>query len=176
MKTLASVEDLAETPAFERILNRVAGEHGADVAQVLIENGEATDEEIANEIDVRLNLVRKILYDLYDNQVVDYRRTRDEETGWYIYYWHMEPDRALELMDENKQTLLNKLRNRLEHEKSTMFFKCENDHPRIEFDEAVETGFECPKCGEDLEEFDNSGIINALERQIETLEQDLMGS
>lgn len=173
---MVSAEELEKTPAFERILNRVAGEHGAEVAQVLIENGEATDEDIANEIDVRLNLVRKILYDLYDNQVVDYRRTRDEETGWYIYYWHMEPERALELMDENKQTLLNKLKNRLEHEESTMFFKCENDHPRVEFDEAVESGFECQKCGEPLKEFDNKGIIDALNRQIESLEQELMGS
>lgn len=173
---MASSDDLAKSPAFERILNRVAGEHGSEVAEVLLEKNEATDEEIANELDVRLNLVRKILYDLYDNQVVDYRRTRDEESGWYIYYWHVEPDRALELLNENKRTLLEKLKNRLEHEESTMFFTCCDDCPRIEFDEAVEHGFECPKCGEKMEEFDNSGIVNALKGQIETLEQELMGS
>lgn len=173
---MASTEELAESPAFERILNRVAGEHGSDVAEILLEEGEATDEEIANEIGVRLNLVRKILYDLYDNQVVDYRRSRDEETGWYVYYWHVEPARALELMDENKRTLLNKLKERLEHERSTLFFTCGEDCPRLEFDEAVEYGFECPNCGGEMEEFDNSGIINALERRIETLEQDLVGS
>lgn len=173
---MASVEELAETPAFERILNRIAGEHGSSVARVLIEEGETTDEEIANKLDVRLNLVRKILYDLYDNQVVDYRRTRDEDTGWYVYYWHIEPSRALELMDKNKRTLLNKLEERLEHEKNTLFFTCGNDCPRIEFDEAVEQNFECPECGEKMEEFDNSGIINALERQIETLKQEMPGS
>lgn len=173
---MASIEELTETPAFERILNRVAGDHGAEVAQILIEEEEATDEEIANEIEIRLNLVRKILYDLYENEVVDYKRTRDEDTGWYIYYWHMEPDKALELLNENKETLLKKLRERLDHEKSTMFFKCENDHPRVEFDEAVDTGFECPDCEEKLEEFDNSGIVDSLERQIETLNQQLTGT
>lgn len=173
---MASSEELANSPAFERILNRVAGEHGSEVAEVLLEKGEATDEEIANEIEIRLNLVRKILYDLYDNQVVEYRRTRDEETGWYVYYWHVEPEKALDLMDENKRKLLNKLKDRLEHERSTLFFTCGNDCPRVEFDEAVEQGFECPSCGEKMGEFDNSGIINALERQIEALEQELMGS
>lgn len=173
---MASTDDLAKTPAFERILNRVAGEHGSDVAKVLIEKNEATDEEIANELDVRLNLVRKILYDLYDNQVVDYRRTRDDESGWYIYYWHVEPDRALELLNDNKRTLLQKLKERLKHEQSTMFFTCCDECPRIEFDEAIDHGFECPRCGEKMEEFDNAGIINALKRQIETLEQELMGS
>ena len=173
---MASIDELTETPAFERILNRVAGDHGAEVAQILIEEEEATDEEIANEIEIRLNLVRKILYDLYENEVVDYKRTRDEDTGWYIYYWHMEPDKALELLNENNETLLKKLRDRLDHEKSTMFFKCENNHPRVEFDEAVDTGFECPDCEEKLEEFDNSGIVDSLERQIETLNQQLTGT
>jgi len=173
---MVSSDELAKTPAFKRILNRVAGEHGADVAEILLEEGEATDEEIANKMDIRLNLVRKILYDLYENQVVDYRRTRDEETGWYVYYWHVEPDRALELLDENKKTLLEKLKSRLEHEESTLFFTCCNDCPRVEFDEAVDHGFDCPKCGEKMEEFDNTGIINALERQIETLERELRGN
>lgn len=173
---MASVEELAKSPAFERILNRVAGEHGSGVAKVLLEEGEATDEEIANKLDIRLNLVRKILYDLYDNQVVDYRRTRDEETGWYIYYWHIEPSEALELLNENKRTLLQKLRERLEHERNTMFFTCGNSCPRIEFDEAVEQDFRCPNCGEKMENFDNEGIINALKRQIEALEQEIAGN
>lgn len=173
---MASTDELANTPAFERILNRVAGDHGADVVQVLLEEGESTDEEIANETGIRLNLVRKILYDLYDNRVLDYRRSRDEDTGWYVYYWHVEPTEALELVDENKRKLLNKLRDRLEHERSTMFFECDNDCPRVEFGEAVDNDFECPKCGEKMEEFDNSGIINALERQIETLEQEVSES
>lgn len=170
------VEELAKSPAFEKILNRVAGEHGSEVANVILEEEEATDEEIANEIGIRLNLVRKILYDLYDNQVVDYRRTRDEETGWYVYYWHIEAERALELLEENKRTLLQKLQERLQHEQETMFFTCGNDCPRIEFDEAVENDFKCPRCGDEMEEFDNSGIVNALQRQIETIKQDLVGN
>lgn len=173
---MASTDDLANTPAFERILNRVAGEHGSDVVQVLLEEGESTDEEIANETGIRLNLVRKILYDLYDNRVLDYRRSRDEDTGWYVYYWHVEPSEALELVNDNKRKLLNKLKERLEHERSTMFFECENDCPRVEFSEAVENDFHCPKCGEQMEEFDNEGIINALQRQIETLEQEVSES
>lgn len=173
---MVAVSELADSPAFERILNRVAGEHGPEVAEILFKRDEATDEEIANETGIRLNLVRKILYDLYDNRVVDYRRDRDDSTGWYTYHWHVEPNRALELLDENKRTLLRKLKERLRHEKETMFFTCDEDCPRLEFDEAVEQNFRCPKCGGELHEFDNSGIINALERQIETLEQELMGS
>lgn len=168
--------ELAQTPAFKKVLSRIAGEHGAEIAEVLANDGEATDEEIANETDIRLNLVRKILYDLYDNRVVSYRRSRDDETGWYVYYWRIEPDRALELLNENERTLLRKLQERLVHEKNTMFFSCENDCPRVEFDEAAGTDFKCPRCGKKLESFDNSGIINALERRIEALEREFAGS
>lgn len=173
---MALIKELARTSEFGRILNRVAGEHGSEVVEVLLGEEESTDEEIADQTGIRLNLVRKILYDLYDNRVVDYRRTRDDETGWYTYRWHVEPDRALELMEKNKRILLEKFKERLEHERETMFFSCGNDCPRVEFDEAMELGFECPQCGEKMVEFDNSGIINALERQIETLQQELTGS
>ncbi len=173
---MASVEELAQAPEFERILNRVAGEHGGKVVEVILEEDEPTDEEIANETGIRLNLVRKILYDLYDNRVVDYKRTRDDSTGWYSYHWHVEADQALELFDENKRILLRKLKERLEHERETMFYVCDNDCPRVNFDEAVENDFNCPSCGERMHEFDNSGIINAIERQVETIQQELVGS
>lgn len=173
---MATVDELAKSPEFEKILTRVAGEHGSEVVEVLLEEEESTDEEIANETGIRLNLVRKILYDLYDNRVVDYRRTRDDSTGWYSYHWHVEPERALEILDEDKETLLEKLKDRLEHERNTLFFTCGNQCPRIDFDEAMETNFQCPDCGERMEEFDNSGIIKSLEKQIEALEQEITGN
>lgn len=173
---MASAKELAQTPEFQKILDRVAGEHGSEVVDIIIREEEVTDEEIAQETGIRLNLVRKILYDLYEDRVVDYRRTRDSESGWYVYYWHIEPDQALELLEENKRILLRKLKERLEHERETMFFTCGNDCPRVEFDDAVEQDFECPHCGEKMSEFDNSDIIKALERQIETLQQELVGS
>lgn len=173
---MATVDELTKTPEFEKILNRVAGDHGSEVIEVVLDKEETTDEEIANETGIRLNLVRKILYDLYDNRVVDYRRTRDDSTGWYSYHWHVEPEQALELISENKRALLDKLKDRLEHEKSTLFFTCGNDCPRLQFDEALEKNFECPSCGEEMTEFDNSGIIKSLEKQIEMLEQENSGN
>ncbi|MBS3815333.1 MAG: transcription factor E [Hadesarchaea archaeon] len=170
-------KSLAQSPEFKKVLSRIAGEHGAEVAEVLASDGEATDEEIANETDIRLNLVRKILYDLYDHRIVSYKRSRDDETGWYVYHWRIEPEQALELLSENERTLLRKLQERLEHEKNTMFFTCSDDDcPRVEFDEAISNDFKCPQCGKKLKSFDNSGIINALERRIDSLKSDFPGS
>ncbi|MCS7131322.1 MAG: transcription factor, partial [Hadesarchaea archaeon] len=99
---------ILEDPIFKEILLRIAGENGYEVAAALAK-GEATDEELAKRTGIRINLVRRILYDLYENRVVSYRRIRDEDSGWYIYYWRMEPERALEFFTNNKRLLLQKL-------------------------------------------------------------------
>ncbi len=165
---------MRKSPILREILTRVSGEQGSEVARALVEEA-ATDEELAKKTGIRLNLVRRILYDLYDNRVVAYRRVRDEKTGWYIYYWHIEPDRAMELFASNERILLKKLRERLEYERNTMFFKCTSGCPKLSFEDAAENDFVCPRCGRKLRHFDNSGIMEALKQQIETLEHSIPG-
>ena len=98
----------SDDPVLREILTRVAGERGYEVAKVLVDE-EVTDDEVAKRMGMRVNLVRKILYDLYENRVVSYRRVRDENSGWYVYYWRIEPERAREYFDNNKRLLLQKL-------------------------------------------------------------------
>jgi transcription initiation factor TFIIE subunit alpha len=168
-------EKFQEDPVFKEILIRIAGEHGYEVASELV-GKEMTDDELAKKTGMRVNLVRKILYDLYDNRVVGYRRIRDENSGWYIYYWRIEPDRALEFYEGNKRLLLQKLQERLEQERSPMFFTCSDGCVKMPFDEAAEVDFKCPKCQKQLKPFENSDIVTALERQIESLKEHLAGS
>ncbi len=164
-----------EDPILREILTRIAGEHGHEVAKVLVK-GEVTDDEVAKLTDMRVNLVRKILYDLYDNRVVSYRRVRDEQSGWYVYYWRIEPERAREYFNNNKRLLMQKLEGRLETERNAMLFSCQNDCPKSPFELAAENDFKCKHCGGKLERYDNSGVITALERQIESLRQHIVGS
>ena len=167
--------EFPDDPALIELLNQVAGEHGCEVVKIIF-GEELTDEEIARRTGIRLNLVRRILYDLYDNRVVSYRRTRDESSGWYIYYWKMEPERALDYISTNKRLLLQRLEERLELERGTMFFSCNNDGcQKLAFDLAVENDFKCPKCGGKLEVYDNSGTITSLERRVQSLRQQLVG-
>jgi transcription initiation factor TFIIE subunit alpha len=164
-----------QDPALKEILLRIAGEPGCEIADALV-GKELTDEQLAKKTGIRLNLVRKILYNLYDSRIVDYRRVRDESSGWYIYYWRIEPERALEFSDQNKRLLLRKLEERLELERSTMYFSCSSLCPKVSFDLAAENDFKCPRCGKKLKPFDNTGVITALERQVESLRQHLAGS
>jgi len=42
-------------------------------------NGKTREEEIAEELGIKLNLVRKVLYKLYDAGVATYKRSKDPE-------------------------------------------------------------------------------------------------
>lgn len=165
----------SEDPVLREILTRIAGERGYEVAKVLV-GEETTDDEVAKRMGMRVNLVRKILYELYENRVVSYRRVRDEHSGWYVYYWRIEPERAREYFDNNKRLILQKLEERLETERNTMFFSCGNGDPKVSFEFAAENDFKCPRCGSKLDPYDNSSVITALERQIESLRQHLVES
>lgn len=164
-----------EDPALMELLNQLAGEHGCTVVKTIF-GEELTDDEVAKRTGIRLNLVRRILYDLYDNRVVSYRRVRDESSGWYIYYWKMDPERALDYVSANKRALLQKLEEQLEREKTTMYFGCEDSCPKVPFDLAAENDFRCPRCGKRLELYDNSSTLTSLERRVQSLRQQLVGS
>ncbi len=164
-----------EDPVLRGIIMGIGGERGYEIAKLLAKE-ELTDDELAKKIEIRVNLVRRILYDLYENRVVSYRRVRDEHSGWYIYYWRIDPERAVGYFNENKRLLLQKLEKRLEVERSAMFFGCQEGCPKLPFELAAENDFKCPRCNGKLEPYDNSNVIKALERQIESLRQQLVGS
>lgn len=157
-------------PALKEFVKRVAGNHGLLILSKLW-GKQLTDEELAKLTRLRVNLVRKILYDLYESRVVNYHRFRNEDNGWYIYRWYVEMEGALENLQSIRQELLRKLEDKLEQERGHMFFSCKNNCPRVTFEQASELEFKCPHCGETLEFMDNRKVIESLEAQIRELKR-----
>ena len=159
---------------IKQVVIEFAGEDAFEVASRLKEDEETTDEEIANQTGMRLNAVRKILYKLYDLHLASYRRTRDKETGWFVYYWMLEPERIHDLLHEKKNKVLERLRQRLAYEAENTFYHCNHDGcPRHTFDEAMANAFKCPICNNQLVHVDNTQIISTLRKQIGILEEDI---
>ncbi|MEM1659305.1 MAG: transcription factor E [Candidatus Jordarchaeales archaeon] len=160
---------------LKAIVEDIGGESAYMVVKVLFEsNKEVTDEEIASKLDMQLNVVRKILYRLYEERLASYRRTRDTNTGWFIYYWKVRRDKIIEAVIRRKREVYSKLSERLKFEKENMLFHCGNQNcQRLTFDEAMETEFKCPSCGEELKYQDNSKSIRVLEEKLRELEEEL---
>ena len=162
-----------DDPGMVELLKQVAGDNGFVVAKAIFAE-ELTDDEIAKRTGIRLNLVRRILYDLYDSRVVSYRRVRDENSGWYIYYWKIEPSRALGYVNSNRRLLIQKLEEQLERERANTYFTCGDGCSKMTFEEAAENDFKCLKCKGKLEAYDNSGVITALESRVQSLKKHLL--
>ena len=165
-------EDLLEDPVIQKYLHELVGPTGMPVAAAP-PDGEVTDEELAEELGLELNDVRRALFILYENDLASYRRVRDEDSGWLTYLWTFQYDNIPENLEEELQRLLEGLQERRDYERDHQFYLCEVDSIRFEFEEAMEFGFECPECGSPLESMENSRLLESVEDRIAELRDEL---
>ena len=155
------------------MLKKVAalfGEDSVRVVEVLKGVHEITDIEIADKTEIRLNMVRKALYRLYDHSLVALRQSRDKETGWFIFNWRLQLDQMEGFILNQKRRVLEKLETRLEYEKSHEFYTCQTPGcKRFPFEEAFELLFKCPACNKPMMYINNDLIVEILTRKIEQI-------
>ncbi|MBZ9570760.1 transcription factor E [Methanobrevibacter sp. TMH8] len=158
-------------PLVQELLNDVIqDEENLPVVECLI-NGTNTDEEIAEKTEIKLNIVRKILYKLYDSGLASYKRSKDPETQWYTYSWKFDSNGVNNQLEEKSANMIVNLKKVLEVEENNMFFVCPDEHVRLSFDQASEIGFLCPECGNEITFQENGGIIARIKEEIANYEE-----
>ncbi len=151
------------------LINVVEDESNLPIVQSLID-GVETDEEIAEKTGIKLNIVRKILYKLYDAGLASYKRSKDPETQWFTYSWKFEKEEVITRIVKDSEKFLKMLNDELYREENNMFFICPQGHVRLDFDEASDYEFLCPVCGDEMEFQDNSKVIKQLKKDIKNVE------
>ena len=150
------------------------GEEAVIVVGILEKVDETTDFQIADQTEIRLNTVRKTLYRLYDHSLVTLRRTRDKETGWFVYHWRLQPDQLEGFIFNQRRRVLEKLETRLRYEKSREFYSCQTQGCRpLPFEQAFEVLFKCPACNKPMVHVNNGQIIEVMTRKIEQIKREL---
>ena len=161
---------MIDDPLVKTLLtNVVEDESNLPIVQALID-GVETDEEIANKTGIKLNIVRKILYKLYDMGLASYKRSKDPETQWFTYTWKFENEEVINHIIKDSEDYLKILNEELEREENNMFFLCPQGHVRFDFNDASDYEFLCPACGEELEFKDNKETIKQLKEDIKMVE------
>ena len=167
-------------PSFvdDKTLTKVARlfgeEEATKIVGVLREVDEITDDQIAAKTEIRLNIIRRILYKLYDRSLVGLRRARDQNTGWFIFHWRLQPDQFEGFILNQKRHVLEKLQVRLDYEKSHDFYYCSTvGCKKIPFEDAMEHVFQCPLCGKPLMHYENGKIIEFLNDKVEQLRKEM---
>ncbi|HVX01867.1 MAG TPA: transcription factor [Nitrososphaera sp.] len=163
--------------SFVKIAGLIGGEEYVKVSRALLNTEDVTDEEIASATGLKINLVRKVLYDLFGKALISGIRVKDEKKGWFVYRWRAKQDHVDNFIENQKKKILDRLHKRLEHEDSTEFYHCGNhDCPRVKFDVAIELFFKCPNCKGPLNMVDNSKVKEALRYKIDQITTDIINS
>ena len=161
---------MIDDPLVKTLLtNVVEDESNLPIVQALLD-GIETDEEIANKTGIKLNIVRKILYRLYDLGLASYKRSKDPETQWFTYSWKFEKEEVINRIIKDSENYLKMLNDELEREENNMFFLCPQGHVRLDFDDSSDYEFMCPVCGEELEFQDNAANIKQIKEDIKMVE------
>ena len=157
-----------------KVAEALGKEEAIEIIYTLKDADETTDDQIASKTGIRLNSVRKILYKLYDHSLVSLRRSRDQNTGWFIFHWKLQPDQLEGYILNQKKHVLEKLDTRLRYEKNHNFYHCGTlGCRRVPFEEAVELIFRCPMCNKPMMHFENGKVVEALSRKVDQLRKEL---
>jgi len=152
----------------------IGGDEYLKVARSLLKAQDATDEEIASSTGLRINMVRKVLYDLFGKALITGVRVKDERKGWFVYRWRSRRDEVENFIKNQKKKIGERLQQRLDYENSSQFYHCGNaDCKRVTFEEALEELFKCPSCGAALNLKKNEKLQKAFVKQIDKIRKDV---
>src|SRR3989338_8444726 len=158
---------------IEEILLHVVGEEGMPLVHELLAKDNISEFDLATKTKQDIKLVRKMLYILYNHNLVSFTRKKDKQKGWYIYYWTLMPESIRFNYFKMKRDLLEQLNSQLEEERRELFFICSNNCVRLNFDHAMEFEFRCPECGQLLGQDDSREKIKDIEKRIVETAQEL---
>jgi len=159
---------------FVKIAGVLGGEDYVRVTRALLNNENATDEEIASATGLKINNVRRVLYDLFGRSLITGIRVRDPKRGWFVYRWRAQRDQVDTFVASLKKKTLDRLKQRLEYESSHQFYHCgQLNCKKLTFEEAMDVFFKCPTCSKPLEPQDNSDLKKALAWKIKQIEDEM---
>ena len=123
--------------------------------------------DIAENLKLSINYIRKLLYGLHAHNLVSSTRKKDRQKGWYIYYWTFNLKHAAGVILEEKKERIMQLEKQLS-KGGEEYYKCNDGHVEFNALKALEHGFKCPECEQLLvrgeSEHDKEGINAEVER------------
>lgn len=168
-----SVIEKYEDP-FVKIAAIIGGDEYQKVAISLLKSEDATDEEIASSTGLRINMVRKVLYNLFGKSLITGIRVKDERKGWFVYRWRTRREEVEHFIEKQKKKIMERLEQRLEYENASDFYHCgSSDCMRVTFEDSLESMFKCPSCGSVLNFRENERSKKAYSKKIDEIRKDM---
>lgn len=150
---------LLTNPMVQEILIDITNDEESSISIIeSILKGKTSDVDIAEETEIKLNTIRKILNKLHTAGIASYKKSKDPKTSSEIYNWKFNQEKISDIITKKYE----ELEKSLQYEKKNTFFACKTNGHRYRYEKASEYNFSCPQCGKSLEYQDNTLIIGDL--------------
>lgn len=134
----------------------------------------AVDEnKLAETLKVRVNDIRKQMYELSKSGYVKYTKLKNEsKQWWYIYLWRLDINKIkFDYLSRKRQELSN-IKEKLAVLRRNVF-RCAKCGVEFSIEQALEAGYVCPDCETPLSEIKRRAMAVKLEKDIKRLESEI---
>jgi len=158
---------------IEEIIMGILGQESLPLLKQLYGKQNVSEFELASRTKKDIKVIRKMLYILYNHNLVSFTRKKDKLKGWYVYYWTLVPESVRYNYVKQKKEMLATLQSQLQEEQKGLFFACPTRCVRLNFDQAMDVEFHCPECGELLTQEENKMPVQQLRQRIKALQEEI---
>ncbi len=141
--------------------------------EALKSHNEVSEFELAKLLHEDINSVRNKLYRLQQQNLLQFKKKKDEKKGWYVYFWSLRAERFKYLYKEILESELTRLDKRIKKEQESGSYECPNQCVALGLEEALGTNYQCPDCGATLNSCDNSKLVAKMKKRKSSVTQSI---
>ncbi len=164
-KTLPFSFTMLSVSIIRDVIISEVGDDALKLVEHLKKHKESSDFSLAEALGEDINSVRNKLYRLQQQNLIGFTKRKDEEKGWYVYFWFLKPDSFRYAYKKMLETKLRKVEEAINRKSSESLYQCSEGCTRLSSDEALSRNYVCPDCGNLVEPLDNSKEILKLKSQ-----------
>ncbi|HLD12734.1 MAG TPA: hypothetical protein VJB87_04025 [Candidatus Nanoarchaeia archaeon] len=159
--------------AIYQLTEEQLGKEALALLNHLYKKENVSEFKIAEKMKVTVNQVRSLLYRFQEKNLVTFTRKKDSKKGWYVYFWTLDMKETKALFLKVRKRQLIDQQQQLTMESQGAYFSCKSKCIRLPFEQALDIQFQCPECGEVLNQEQNPKTIEQLKKNIEQLHKDI---
>ncbi|MEM4358118.1 MAG: hypothetical protein QW244_02070 [Candidatus Pacearchaeota archaeon] len=138
------------------------GEVGSKITDILYGKKNVNEFLIEKKTKIPINQIRNLLYRLLNKNIISSIRKKDKKKGWYVYYWTLHNEKALEALKEIKVTKLHEIEGEIKSKQNITFYSCSKGCSVMKEETALLHDFFCPECGELMQPLSMENEIKKL--------------
>ena len=168
-------KNLMQIKLLNDIVMETAGKQAGEIVNLLFGKRDVNEFLVAKKLKLTINQVRNIFYKLSNFGLVSFIRKKDKRKGWYTYFWTLNNEKALELLERRLEKEVENMKQQLKSRETKRFYFCKTCKREVSEESALLHEFTCQECGEVYSLNEDQKILGDLKNEISKIEKYKLG-